>query len=66
MSLQFQGITKSYGKTVALDALTLDVAPQSFTVLCGPPQSGKSTLFRILVGLEKPDAGQILLSLIHI
>jgi len=62
MSLQFQGITKRYGETVALDALTLDVAPQSFTVLCGPPQSGKSTLFRILVGLEKPDAGQILLS----
>ena len=62
MSLQFQGITKRYGQTLALDRFQLTVEPQSFTVLCGPPQSGKSVLFRILVGLEKPDAGQIVLS----
>lgn len=52
----------AYGKTCALDALDLTVEAGSFTVLCGPPKSGKSTLFRILVGLEQPDAGQVLLA----
>ncbi len=59
MSLSFKAITKSYGGKTALDGLTLAVEPQSFTVLCGPPKSGKSTLFRILVGLEKPDSGEV-------
>ena len=59
MSLNFTAITKSYGGKKALDGLTLAVEPQSFTVLCGPPKSGKSTLFRILVGLEKPDSGVV-------
>ena len=59
MSLTFNSITKSYDGRKALDNLSLTVAPQSFTVVCGPPKSGKSTLFRILVGLEKPDSGQI-------
>jgi len=61
MTLEFRGISKSYGKTRALDALDLTVEAGSFTVLCGPPRSGKSTLFRILVGLEQPDAGEVLL-----
>ncbi len=59
MTLSFKAITKSYAGKKALDELTLTVEPQSFTVLCGPPKSGKSTLFRILVGLEKPDSGEI-------
>ncbi|EEW25249.1 ABC transporter ATP-binding protein [Rhodobacter ferrooxidans] len=62
MTLEFRGIAKSYGKTKALDRLDLTVEAGSFTVLCGPPKSGKSVLFRILVGLEAPDAGQILLA----
>ncbi|MDZ4096700.1 MAG: ABC transporter ATP-binding protein [Paracoccaceae bacterium] len=62
MTLEFRAITKSYGKTLALDALDLVVETGSFTVLCGPPKSGKSVLFRLLVGLEAPDSGQILLS----
>lgn len=59
MALAFEGVSKRYGGTVALDAFDLTVEPQSFTVLCGPPASGKSVLFRIVVGLEKPDAGAI-------
>ena len=60
-SLAFQGVSKAYKGRPALDGLDLTVAPQSFTVLCGPPKSGKSVLFRLLVGLEKPDAGRIVL-----
>jgi len=62
MSVSFRSVTKRYGETVALDALDLTVEPQSFTVLCGPPRCGKSVLFRLLVGLEAPDAGIIELS----
>ncbi|KQT52018.1 sugar ABC transporter ATP-binding protein [Aureimonas sp. Leaf454] len=62
MSVEFQSIVRTYGSKRALDGLDLQVEPQSFTVICGPPASGKSVLFRLLVGLEKPDAGRILLS----
>ncbi len=58
-AVRFSGVSKSYGHTVALDGVDLAVERESFTVLCGPPKSGKSVLFRLLVGLEKPDAGRI-------
>jgi len=58
--IRFEGLTKAYKGVVALDRVDLDVAPGSFTVLCGPPRSGKSVLCRLLVGLETPDAGRIL------
>ena len=58
-SVAFSGLTKSYRGTPALDDLTLAVRADSLTVLCGPPQSGKSVLLRLLVGLEKTDSGQI-------
>ena len=58
-TLAFKAVSKSYKGRPALDRFDLEVAQQTFTVLCGPPKSGKSVLFRILVGLEKPDAGRI-------
>lgn len=62
MSVEFRNISRNYGKRPVLNGLDLAVEPQSFTVICGPPASGKSVLFRILVGLEKPDGGKVLLS----
>ncbi|MDZ5700120.1 ABC transporter ATP-binding protein [Chelativorans sp. M5D2P16] len=53
-------MTKTFGRDKAVDDLSLTVEPGRFTVLCGPPKSGKSTLFRLLVGLEKADGGRIL------
>jgi multiple sugar transport system ATP-binding protein len=61
VALEFREITKRYGAKTALDGLSLAIESETFTVLCGPPQSGKSVLFRIFVGLEQPDAGEILL-----
>jgi len=58
--IRFEGVTKAYKGVTALDHVDLEVAPGSFTVLCGPPRSGKSVLFRLLAGLETPDAGRIL------
>ncbi len=57
----FEGVTRRYGRVTALDDIELRIDPGSLTVLCGPPRSGKSVLLRLLVGLERPDAGRILI-----
>jgi ABC-type sugar transport system ATPase subunit len=58
-SVVFRSVSKSYREVRALDRLDLVVEAQSFTVVCGPPKSGKSALFRSLVGLESIDEGII-------
>jgi ATPase subunit of ABC transporter with duplicated ATPase domains len=52
-------ITKSYGDTVVLDGLSLSVTPSSRIGVVGPNGIGKSTLLRVLAGLEEPDAGAV-------
>lgn len=60
-AVEFHNITKAFGGKTALDDVSLTVEPGSFTVVCGPPKAGKSVLFRLLVGLDTPDSGTILL-----
>lgn len=59
--LEFNKVVKYYRGLPALDGIDLEIAPDTLTVICGPPQSGKSVLLRLLVGLETPDAGEIVL-----
>ncbi len=59
-AVELQSVTKTFGGKTALDNVSLTIEADDFTVLCGPPRSGKSTLFRLLVGLERPDSGKIL------
>jgi ABC-type sugar transport system ATPase subunit len=54
-----EGVSKSFGRHRVLDGVTLDIPSESLTVLCGPPQAGKSVLLRLLVGLETLDAGRM-------
>ncbi len=44
---------------LALDGLTLDIAPREFLTLLGPSGCGKSTLLNIIAGFERPDAGSV-------
>jgi ABC-2 type transport system ATP-binding protein len=51
-------LTKHYGRTVAVQDLTFTVRPGVVTGFLGPNGAGKSTTMRMLIGLDRPDAGQ--------
>ncbi|MBC9713738.1 ATP-binding cassette domain-containing protein [Streptomyces sp. TRM66268-LWL] len=54
-------LTKRYGRAVAVEELSFDVAPGAVTGFLGPNGSGKSTTMRMIMGLDAPDAGQALI-----
>jgi spermidine/putrescine ABC transporter ATP-binding subunit len=56
------GITKRFGKVIALHGVTLSVYPGEFLTLLGPSGCGKTTLLRIVAGFEVPTEGRVLLS----
>ena len=58
-SLSVEGLTKRYGRAVAVDDLTFDVRPGVVTGLVGPNGSGKSTTMRCALGLVHPTAGRV-------
>jgi polar amino acid transport system ATP-binding protein len=59
MKLKLAQISKSFGEHRILDAISLDLEKVRTLVLIGPSGGGKSTLLRIIAGLEHPDLGQI-------
>ena len=59
--LELRGLRKAFGQNVVLDGIDLAVRSGEVVVLVGPSGCGKSTLLRCAIGLERIDAGQILL-----
>jgi sulfate transport system ATP-binding protein len=59
MSIHVERISKRFGDAVALDDVSLEVDSGSLTALLGPSGGGKSTLLRIIAGLDTPDAGTV-------
>jgi ABC-2 type transport system ATP-binding protein len=57
-----RGLTKHYGRTVAVRDLSFTVRPGVVTGFLGPNGAGKSTTLRMLIGLDRPDAGQATVS----
>jgi putrescine transport system ATP-binding protein len=60
--IRFEHVTKRFGRTTAVDNLTLDIFEREFFCLLGPSGCGKSTLLRLLAGFETPSEGRILLA----
>jgi phospholipid/cholesterol/gamma-HCH transport system ATP-binding protein len=62
VSLQVRGLRKSFGGQEVLKGVDFDVQPGEIFVIMGPSGSGKSVLLKHLIGLEAPDAGEILVN----
>jgi ABC-2 type transport system ATP-binding protein len=60
--IRARDLTKRYGPTVAVDRLGFDVRPGAVTGFLGPNGSGKSTTMRMIMGLDRPDAGSALVN----
>jgi sulfate/thiosulfate transport system ATP-binding protein len=59
MSIVVDRVSKRFGDFAALDDVSLEVRDGSLTALLGPSGGGKSTLLRVIAGLEQPDAGRV-------
>jgi phospholipid/cholesterol/gamma-HCH transport system ATP-binding protein len=62
VSLQVRGLRKSFDGQAVLNGIDFEVQPGEIFVIMGPSGSGKSVLLKHLIGLETPDAGEILIN----
>ncbi|MEY9998077.1 ABC-2 type transport system ATP-binding protein [Streptomyces sp. V4I8] len=57
--IELEGLTKRYGNKLAVDQLTFAVRPGIVTGFLGPNGAGKSTTMRMILGLDRPTAGDV-------
>lgn len=62
MSILIEDLTKTFGGSLILDHINLEIKTGSLIALLGPSGSGKSTLLKLIAGLEYPDSGRIWLT----
>jgi len=61
MSIEIAGIGKRFGSFVALENINLEIPTGQLTALLGPSGGGKSTLLRIIAGLEEVSDGEVVI-----
>jgi len=59
--VRLEGVTRRFGTKTAVDDLSLRIPEGSFVVLLGPTGAGKTTTLRLVAGLEKADAGRVVI-----
>ena len=60
-ALFIQGVTKTFGRLIAVDSIDLEVRDGEFVTLLGPSGSGKTTTLNMVAGFLQPTAGQIMI-----
>ena len=62
LPLALDSVVKSFGRTRAVDGISLTVGPGEIIAMVGPSGCGKSTTLRMVAGLERPDSGRVVLA----
>ncbi len=57
--IEFKDVSKGFGDRLLIDKLSFSVPPGAIVGIIGPNGAGKSTLFRMLMGKEQPDSGEV-------
>src|SRR5438445_152505 len=57
--ISLKNVTKRFGSTEVLKQIDLNIEPEKTTVLIGASGCGKSTLLRLMIGLIRPDSGEV-------
>jgi putative spermidine/putrescine transport system ATP-binding protein len=60
-AIELRETRRAFGSVVALDSVSLEIAPGEFFALLGPSGSGKTTCLRLIAGFDQPDLGRIFL-----
>ena len=59
INVKVENVVKTYGKSIAIKDVSLDIRAGELLALLGPSGSGKTTLLRILAGLDQPTYGRV-------
>jgi sulfate-transporting ATPase len=57
--IEFKGVSKAFGERLLMDNVSFIIPPGAIVGIIGPNGAGKSTLFRMIMGREQPDSGEI-------